>query len=84
MVSLPAVWMDISASLSLCAPLSLCEMQVELSQAQGGHDSSVQCITVDQQYLYSADWHGCIKVPSCLRSSVARMYSVSRDTASSL
>lgn len=37
-------------------------LQVELSQANGGHDSSVQCMTVDQQYLYSADWHGNIKV----------------------
>lgn len=43
-------------------PSRVCEVQVELSQARGGHDSSVQCITVDQQYLYSADWHGCIKV----------------------
>ena len=41
------------------------DVQVELAQAQGGHDSSVQCITVDQQYLYSADWHGNIKVQCC-------------------
>lgn len=50
---------------NLCRRFLVCmlnDVQVELTQAQGGHDSSVQCITVDQQYLYSADWHGNIKV----------------------
>lgn len=40
-------------------------VQIEFTQANGGHDSAVQCITVDQQYLYSADWHGNIKVQCC-------------------
>lgn len=55
----------LSGRLSVGLEHSLLDVQVELAQAQGGHDSSVQCITVDHQYLYSADWHGNIKVHCC-------------------
>jgi len=41
-------------------------MQIEFTHANGGHDSAVQCLTVEQQYLYSADWHGNIKVQMLL------------------
>jgi len=45
-------------------------MQIEFTHANGGHDSAVQCLTVEQQYLYSADWHGNIKV-QCYCTSAA-------------
>lgn len=39
-------------------------LQIEFNPQNGGHDSAVQALTVDQQHLYSADWHGNIKVGS--------------------
>ncbi len=48
-------------------------MQIEFTHANGGHDSAVQCLTVEQQYLYSADWHGNIKV-QCYCTSAANQH----------
>jgi hypothetical protein len=53
-------------------------MQIEFTQANGGHDSAVQCITVEQQYLYSADWHGNIKVQCYCASAAAAPIAANR------
>ena len=53
-------------------------MQIEFTHANGGHDSAVQCLTVEQQYLYSADWHGNIKV-QCYCTSAANQHAMNNE-----